>query len=49
MKPNDFLILTGFAHALRANKKYAEAVEPLREVVRLEPNDVESLYLLGNT
>src|SRR2546429_3164941 len=42
--PNDFLMLTGLAHALRENEKFKEAIEPLRQVVRLRPDDAESLY-----
>lgn len=49
LEPNDFSTLTSFGQALRENRKYIEAIEPLRRVVQLRPDDAESLYLLGNT
>src|SRR5215470_2786107 len=31
------------------NSKFVEAIEPLKKVVAARPNDVNALYLLGNT
>ena len=42
-------MLTALGYALRKNDKFTEAIAPLRQVVRLAPNDVDALYLLGNT
>ena len=47
--PNDLSILKTFGTALRENRKYSEAIEPLKKVSASHPDDADDLYLLGNT
>ncbi|HSE21312.1 MAG TPA: tetratricopeptide repeat protein [Pyrinomonadaceae bacterium] len=49
INPNDLGILKALGTALRANRKYIDAIEPLKKVSTSHPDDVDDLYLLGNT
>lgn len=49
LDPNNLVVVAKYGMALRNNLKFVEAIEPLKRVSNARPDDVEDLYLLGNT
>lgn len=49
LKPADVRILEELGQALRENRNFVDAIEPLKKVVAARPDDVNALYVLGNT
>ena len=49
LDPNNLVVVGKYGIALRNNRKFAEAIEPLKRVSDAHRDDVGDLYLLGNT
>ena len=49
LDPNNLVVVGKYGAALRNNRKFVEAIEPLKRVSNAHPDDVGDLYLLGNT